>query len=393
MNYEMKRLRIMHLTGSMRVGGAEKAISTLLQNSSDLNNHYYLRLLTGGMLKQNLQHQNVDIQIQPFSWLWLPWWIFCMVRDLKSLKIDVLHTHLFTTDILGRLAGRIADVPLVVSTLHAPSTWKKSSRMKNRIKCIADRISADYGADALIAISPEILQYQSSIGGLPKKKMYLIGNPVDTKTFSPNLFIRKQMRRKLGIQDTGVFMVSVGSLKPIKGHRHLLEAAAILSRRYSRIHFAIAGDGPLRNELQEKIKQNGIEHCITLLGNVKDVRELLCAADIFVLPSLSEGVSIALLEAMSMKLAIVATAVGGNVDLITEGKNGRLVPAQNSDKLAGTIAVLIENPSLRLEYGEKARQHVMLHYDAKIISQKTDQLYRRLLSDKQKARKQATHVR
>jgi glycosyltransferase involved in cell wall biosynthesis len=375
--HENTGMHVMHLIGSLRIGGAEKVVCSLIRGFSHTGTRSSVMALAGGPLKEELHSLGADVIIRPLNRAATPLWLLQTARELKCRSVDLLHTHLFTTDVLGRLAGRMAGVP-GVTTLHAPSTWKRSYRIKDRTKHHADRFTARYACDALVAISEEVKAFQVKVGGLPASKLHVIGNPVHTAMYGKDPVIRSRVRNLFGIQDNDIVILNVAGLKPIKGQEYLLQAFASLAQR-RRLKLLLAGDGKSRTRLETLRWSLGISENVTFCGARDDVPDILAAADVFVMSSLSEGISMAILEAMATGLPTVATAVGGNTDLIRHMQTGILAEPRDLASLAEGIAFILDNPAEACAMGRRAAQFVRERYDAPLIARKYENLYRSIL--------------
>ena len=205
---------------------------------------------------------------------------------------------------------------------------------------------------------------------------------------------RAAARAALGLSDADRAVGAVGVLEPRKGHRFLVEAMAMLDREGAggglprdqvarqaapRIVAIIAGDGPLRDPLAAEIQRLLLGEAVHMVGRVGDARTILWALDIFVMPSLSEGLGVALLEAMACGLPAVASRVGGIVDAVDEGRTGILVAAEDADALAGALARLSANARARLAMGVAARARAEEHFSMASMARRTVELYRACL--------------
>jgi starch synthase (maltosyl-transferring) len=185
---------------------------------------------------------------------------------------------------------------------------------------------------------------------------------------------------QLGLATDVKLVATVGRLTLPKGHRYLINAASSVVSAYSDTHFLFIGDGELRDELQQQTREAGLWQNVHLLGVRDDVASLLAAVDLFVLPSLWEGLSIALLEAMAAGKSIVATAVSGTTQVMIPGKTGLIVPPGESQPLADAIVWLLSNPAQARGMGEAAKQHVVTNFSAQKQADEHVALYRRLLT-------------
>lgn len=294
---------------------------------------------------------------------------------LRERNFDVVHFHLPYAAAMGRAVVATLprrERPVVVYTEH--SLWGKTAppvRALNRALIGWDQ--------ALVAVSeaardalPASLQPRADvvIHGLDLAKSGdLLARQDDT---------RAEVRRELGIDPDELFVLAVANLRVEKGYDVLLGAAQIVDRHDRRIRFAAVGRGPLAEELEGQKQSLGLDRRFTFLGQRDDVLRLLTAADVFVLPSYHEGMPVALMEAMSVGAPIVATAVGGVPQVLTDEANALLVPPGRPEELASAIERLEDDPELRQQLGKAALEQSAM-FDITNASRRMEQLYRQLV--------------
>ncbi len=249
--------------------------------------------------------------------------------------------------------GRILGFPRWQERLHA---WMVNSRM----------------ATCLVAVSEQV-RAESIEEGVRPAKIRVIPNGVSLTTVKKAE--RQRLRREAGVQPKGYLIVSAGRLWPEKGHIHLVRAMPMVAEQLPRAVLAIAGDGVLRPELEAEAQALGVAGYIRFLGVRSDVRAWFAAADLFVLPSNSEGMPMALLEAMGMGAPVVATRVGGVPELVRDGETGKLVPPQNPSALAEAIVSLLRDKAERARLAQNGQIYVMKYYSV----EKMYERYMRLL--------------
>jgi glycosyltransferase involved in cell wall biosynthesis len=213
--------------------------------------------------------------------------------------------------------------------------------------------------------------------GINPHKVRLIYNGVDTVRFTTDVNVRTAERKAMGLSPDQVVIGIVARLATIKNHKALLQAYALLSQDPRNcVSLVIAGDGPERHALEELAHELGIANNVSFLGERHDVPELLNVFDIYALTSFNEGMNLTLLEAMSTGLPVVATAVGGNAEIVEEGITGYLVNSGDIESLAERLRNLVNSPELRATMGMKARERVLSHFDQRSMMQKYLSLYR-----------------
>lgn len=375
-------MKTMHFVGSLKLGGAEKVVSVLSQAFSKVNCEVYILAFASGALEAECLRGGAKIIIRPFRWRHSIQWLLYFVKELKQLKIDVLHTHLITADVLGRIGGRLAGIPVIVSTMHAPSTWKRSGRIKDRLKTIVDRMTANYLSDCLFSISKQVSDYQVRYGGINPTKIRVISNPIAVDRYQRNEVDRVAIRSVLGVEAHHTVITNVASLKPIKGQKYLLEALRGIVDHYRDVRVLLVGDGEDRGGLEELASALGVTEHVHFLGNRLDIPAILSASDIFAMPSLSEGISMSILEAMAAELPVIATAVGGNPDIILDKVTGLLVAPADNSAMATALGRVISDREFARSLGLRAKQFVNDHHDAGKIAGQLEHVYRSIYREK-----------
>jgi glycosyltransferase involved in cell wall biosynthesis len=233
--------------------------------------------------------------------------------------------------------------------------------------------------DRIVANSERVARFTVEREGAPAHKVLTIPNGVDLRRFAG--VGRGRFRSRWGIDPQALVVAAVGSIKPVKGQDVLVEAAIPWLRREPRAHLVLAGDrtGGFAEDLEARVAEAGLRERVHWPGPVEDVPGLLADADLFALPSRSEGMSNALLEAMAGGLAVVATDVGGNRECLDDGACGMLVPAEDPGALGAALESLAADPRRRGELGGRARARVERHYDLERILDRVEDLYRELL--------------
>ena len=281
--------------------------------------------------------------------------VYKLWKELTSYQPTVVHTH---------LSACVYCAPWIlvhkVKLLHTIHSMPKYEliKPKKRIMSFMYRI----GKAIPVAISKEI-QYMMTEEYKLKNRAELIYNPVDVDKFY-----------KDNERHEGICLVTAGRLSKEKNQKLLIDAVKVLCQEYENLSLTILGDGPLRNELENYVTDNGIENIIHVEGNVANVEEYFSKSDIFVLSSSYEGLPLVILEAMAAQLPIISTDVGGIKDIVTN--NGILVEAENIDALVNALKKLIENKSLREKLGNNSLKNVQV-YDSRIIADQYVELYER----------------
>jgi len=250
--------------------------------------------------------------------------------------------------------------------------WGYFNKWKTECFIILERLTASV-TDKIITLTEQEKQDHLRFRIAPEGKFRVIHSGVDLAAFSDAQFNAPAMREKLGIPPEAIVVGTAGRLTPIKGHKYLLEAAAVISRQKSDVFFTFLGDGELAIELSQMASSLGIKN-VMFLGWRQDVPEVMSVFDIFVLPSLNEGMGKVLVEAMALGIPIVASDVGGIPDLVTHNYNGLLVPPADVEGMAKSINVLLDYSTKRMEMGDRGKI-IAIDYSAEKMIDKIDRLY------------------
>jgi len=295
-------------------------------------------------------------------------------RLLADFKPDILHIHGFRAAVWGRPIARLARVPVVVCSVH--------NKWGNEIHYFFDRLSSRLG-DAIIPFSSAVKNFLTDESGIdPDRVMNPVYIGIDIDRFK-EIDIKKitSVREDLGINESTNIIGFVGALSEQKGLIYLIDAFKKIYREFPNLKCILIGEGDLENELKSKVKEVELQDHILFLGQRYDIPALLNLMDIFVLPSLWEGLPQVVLEAMAAGVPVVATEVDGTPEIISDGVNGFLVPARDSQKLANALKKLLADSALRLTLSERGYETVCNRFSVKRMVSEFDILYKRFLAD------------
>jgi glycosyltransferase involved in cell wall biosynthesis len=302
---------------------------------------------------------------------------------LKELSIDIVHTHLTRSTLLGILATRRMERTQLCATVHNVIFHQTRGRMSPRERLMRIAIRTAFPrADRIIAVSEEVAHAVQFYTGIPPERITTIPNGIDPERFRLEES-RGELRQKLGFPLDRSVVVSIGRLTHQKGYPHLLDALALIPPA-ERPLALIVGDGPERHALKAKAAAMQLTHDVCFLGIRHDVPALLAAADAFILASLWEGLPLVLLEAMATGLPSVVTPVGENPKVIESGKSGLVVPVADAHALAEALCRLLREPMLRERMGQAARQRFERHFSLRKFVEAHEFLYEEMLTARPK---------
>lgn len=304
-----------------------------------------------------------------------------LVNQIKKAKALIVHTHCSKAGILGRIAARMAGVPIIVHTIHAWGFHDHMSSVERFLYITIERI-VEKITDRLIAVSTLNIETGIDAGISTREKYTVIHSGIDIDLYRNVSIDVTKKKEELGIDSKALVIGTVGRLSPQKAPQDFVKAAAVVLREIPNAVFLYVGDGPLRNEVEELIHELGISENIILAGLRTDVPELLAVMEIFVLSSLWEGLPRVFLEAMSAGLPIVATNVDGASQAIKDGQNGFLIPPGDYIALARKILKLAGDPQLIEEMGKTSQQLMHSNFSVYTMVDQIQNLYEDLLLEK-----------
>ena len=356
-------LRIAHLIESDGPGGAEQVVVQLATafQATGAWNVAFLPADGEGWLARQLEGSGVTIEYLRLERPISP--ARSLEAALRRHRVTVAHSHEFTMALYGAWASWRAGIPHVI-TMHGSRYY--ATRLRRRLALRA----AIARSARTVAVSLPLAR--DMIRDLWIQASRILTVPNGVRYVRPE---RVTLRDELRLGPRDRLLVSVGNLYPVKGHRHLIDALARLAQRHPQLHLAVAGRGDLEGALAARARDHGLQGRVHLLGLRSDISALLAAADVFVLPSLSEGLPLALLEAMFAGCPIVASDVGEVRVALADGRAGVLVEPCNPEALAAAIHGLLNDSNRARALGESAGARATSEYDVGQMSRRYLEAY------------------
>jgi glycosyltransferase involved in cell wall biosynthesis len=361
---------VIHYTDSTAFGGAEVALLTLLDG---LDRRHWKPVLfhhmSPGLRPLWERASRLGVRARPLAPARKASDLVRLVRAVRSEKASVFHAHLpwALRCGWGLVAAALAGVPAVIASQQL---FRGISSRRQLLR----QWLIGVGVDRFIAVSAEMAGSLRATPLFPARKVEIIRNAVDVRQFQkpPD----DALRRTLGGDPSRPIVLTLARLDPQKGLSDLLEAAA----RVPDANFVLAGDGIERKRIEDAARSLGVDDRVTFLGYREDVPDLLAACDLFVLPSLYEGLPVSVLEAMAAGKPVVATEIGGTREAVSNGETGLLVSPGDPNALAGAIRSVLSDPQLARRLGEAGRQRALEEFSADRMVRKVTQVYERVLS-------------
>jgi glycosyltransferase involved in cell wall biosynthesis len=372
-------MRVVHVIKATRISGAERHLLTLLPAMVQRGLDVHLLLLlepdkpmaafvaqaeAGGIHVQRLLiRRDYDVRL-----------IYALRKRLRTLEPDVVHTHLIHADVLAIPAARLAGVPVIITGRHNDDAFRR----RLLIRTLNRRLWRS--ATAGIAISDAIRQFAAAVERAPAARIHVVHYGIDYASLSPQQIssARADLRQMLGVPDDALLLGTAARLIQQKGLSYALRALGQIKADYPHLYYVIAGEGPLQDALEKEARRLGLQRRVIFLGWREDVLDIMAGLDVFLLPSLWEGLGLVLLEAMSRRLPIVASDVSAIPEVVTHGETGILVPPGQPAPLAEALRQLLDDAPLRRHMGLLGEDRLETHFSSQRMIDETLTIYRDL---------------
>jgi sugar transferase (PEP-CTERM/EpsH1 system associated) len=358
-------MKVMHVVYCLDVGGLETFVVDLAQQYAG-QLECTIACLTGpgdlsarfhGPIHYLYKREGIDFRSS-----------VSLYRLIKQHNPDLIHTHNQAANLYASLAAFMARRP-VVYTKHGRSDGARQGKMM-----LIDRLASGI-TDHVVCVSNDVRELTISEGRLSECKVSVIGNGINVEKYGPQQ-VTENMGGGVGKR---VVIGCVARLAPEKDHHTLLASCKILRDRGRDLKVVLVGDGVCRGAIESYLEEHDLKGVVELLGTRHDVAALLSSFDVFAMTSLTEGMSLTLLEAMAAALPVVTTSVGGNPEVVTDGVTGFLVPPQSPLLFADKLEALLVDGALRTSLGSAGRSRVVRDFSLRITADRYLDLYRKIL--------------
>jgi glycosyltransferase involved in cell wall biosynthesis len=364
----MRKINVLQLVEGFSFGGAEGKLLELVERlDKSKYNVTVCSLGLGGILQEKFEKIGVKVLVISRKSKFDCAFIFKLIKLMREEKIDILQTTLFFADFIGPIAAKLAGVRVTLAweTISAPE-WLVKRRL------IAYKIAMKF-ADKIISVSEATKIWSVKKRGISPEKLVTIPYGVDLQKY--NLNPASEKRKELGVSSGTILFGTVARLHKQKGHVYLIKAVKDVVKEIPNVKFVFIGDGELREELEEQVNKFKIADKFLFLGFRYDVDELLKTIDVFVLPSLYEGLPNVILEAMACGQPVIATSVDGSPEAIENNVTGILVPPRDPESLKHAISHLAKNKNLRESMGKEGRHRVEKYFSLRGQLEKFENMY------------------
>ena len=375
---DKRKIRVLHIVSTFEVKTDTKWLYRLLGQLSDDRICSAIACIYGG---GEMMQRFADFRIPTFNLnaprtissraLWRAY------RLIRSYKPHIVHNHLLRAELYGGLAARLARVPTVLSTAYAIGPYRRDKI--RRLDGVLDLLCKLFTTDVLAvseAVRTDVIKRRHC---RPERTITVhTGTTFPDRLSNENEAVRKNIRSLLKIPDSDPIILTIARLSYEKGIDVLIQTAVLVHRELPSAHFVVVGDGPMKNDLQSLVRANGLDNVIHLPGFRKDIDDLLTAADLFVLPSLMEGMPNAILEAYAAGRPIIATRAGGSAEAVKHEHSGLLVRPKDSKDLASAIIRCLNDKSLCERLARDGRKWAEDQFSVQTVAKKYEALYERL---------------
>ncbi|MGC8639126.1 MAG: glycosyltransferase [Isosphaeraceae bacterium] len=366
-------LNVLQLIPTLDRSGAEKQMVLLATGLPRDRFRVEVAALTRlGPLQAELEAAEVPVTALGKRWKLDPLALSRLVRFLKARRFDVVQSWIFAANTYGRVAAHLAGVPIVITTEMAVDLWK------GKTERFIDRRLATW-CDRLVGNSNAVVDYYRTLG-VPDDRLTMIYSGIADE--EPPWVDRAAIRAEFGFAPEAPLVFFAGRLAEQKRVNDLLKALDLLQHVQPDLRALIAGDGPLRSQLEENARLYHLVERVRFLGHREDVPRLLTAADVVVLPSAYEGLPNLVLEAMRFRKPVVATAAPGTTEVVVDGQTGTLVPVGSPQVLARAIRDIVRDPELARRLGEAGRERAGREFPARAMIDRFASLYEELARQK-----------
>jgi len=386
-----RRLKIFHLLLGNEFGGAT-VIVKLLSENQQMEGHDVFVLVNDipGVKEEFIKHgiklvddKGITGRISPMVDIFH---LVYLLRFIAKNNFDIVHTHAVKAGFIGRCAAWLAGQRCIVHSIHGYGFEEKyKNRTITKSVYVAIEKLLSKSSAAIIASSRKDFETALQYGISDTEKLKVVNNGIDLSRFhsSDHPDSRKYFRREMGLLDEEIAIGVVARLHKAKGHRYLIDAASILLKETkSQIRFILVGDGPEKEQIQERISVLGMDKYFILLGHRRDISWIMQGIDMHLLPSLREGFPTVLLEVMAAAKPCITTDVGGCAEAVLDGITGYVIPPGDPVSMVKAMTRLIEDKELSTKMGENGYQRLRTKFLHETMCTNIEDIYLSCLEDK-----------
>ena len=363
-------INILHLIATLEVGGAEKQLASLVKRIDRTRyNPTVCCLVKGGPFEKEFREAGIRYFVLGKQFKFDFTVIFKLISLIRQEKPDILHTWMFTSNSFGRITGIIARVPIIISSEMCIDIWK------NRFHFFLDSLLSYFTA-RIVCVSEGVKEFYREHTFIPHGKLITIYNGVET-VGETNIVVEKK-KKEFGLRHENIVITTIGRMAQQKGIKYLLYAVPKVIENVPEARFLIVGEGREKEKLENILCNLNIHEYVIMSGLRADVKEILSFTDIFVLPSLFEGLPNVIMEAMAARKPVIATRIHGSDELVVNNETGILVPPRNPGALVDAIINLLNDTERTRRMGIAGRKRVEKYFNVDSMVKKHENLYNEL---------------
>lgn len=372
-----RKYRIAYLIDGLSMGGAERLMVPILKhlNRQDFDAHVCaLQYKDGNPMADEIRALGIPVECLQMKHLRDLNAIPNVMRYLKMIRADLVHTQLEAANILGNISAKILRLPSMCTIHVMPSLdVKTKTRLHQKVEWFVLR----HFCDTVIAVSEESGQYHTQISGALAHQVVTVYNGIDLSAFQRMDHTRERtaVREELGIPTDANVLITVAVLRPQKGIQFMIQALPEVLASHPNTYYVVVGGGSHESALKAEVAKAVVPDRVIFTGMRKDIARLMIASDIFVLPTLTEALPTVLAEAMAARLPIIASRVGGIPEMIVDGKNGCLVEPENLEQLSLACVELLGDDEKRAAMGIEGLQIVHQKFNIERQVERLRELY------------------
>jgi glycosyltransferase involved in cell wall biosynthesis len=368
------RHRVIYMAHAFMVGGAEEMVLNLVKHLPERFEPVIVCLNAAGPIGEEIRKTGVEFHVLGVTPGWRrPWDLLDIQHKLTVLRADIVHTFLLTASLYGRFAAMLARVPIIIGTEVNIYEQKNPWHIK------AERWLMEH-TDRVVVSAESVRDFYVDQVGADRERIDVVYNAVDWAQLRTNAS-RDEVRAGFGVPLDAPLAGIIARLTEQKAHTHLFQAMAT-TNGLEQLHLLVVGDGHLREPLEKQTVDLGINDRIHFLGARRDLGNILSAIDLFVMPSLWEGLPLSMVLAMGAGLPVVATRVAGIPEVVHDGETGVLIPPADSTALGAALVKLVRDSELRARIGSAARAFALPRFGVDGYVASITSLYDRLLAEK-----------
>ena len=385
-----RKVRVLHIITRLIIGGAQENTLWTVKGLMKLD-RYDVKLISGpplgpeGSLVEDAKKDGVDLiifpqlrrAINPFLDVMS---LLKLYRFIKKERIQIVHTHSSKAGILGRLAAKLARVPVIIHTIHGLPFHPYQNKALNWLYRKLERLAGSW-TTKIITVSDAMLEGACSAGVAPREKFITIYSGIETKKFVDLKCDVISLKARLGIPVNAPVVGKIARLFPLKGHEYLMQAAPLIVKEFPDVRFLLIGDGILKEELRNEAKRLDILDNFIFAGLIPpdDIPPLIYAMDVLVHTSLREGLARAIPQALLCAKPVVTFDIDGAREVVKDGRTGYIVLPKDTKALAEKVISLLKDRTKSSQFGEEGKRIAAPLFGVDTMVERIDALYRELI--------------